>query len=181
MPRQEPPFSNGTEGYAWMSQWCDRCMVDAPFRNGISATGCDLLLTALTGQTPDEWIEQERWSLYSRYHCINFKPPGWRDPEPRPQPEPQPDGLFDRPERGVRMLLPLIDTQTPVAAALPGGGSSGGSNSDLRDASGDAPGVGAIPGSAGSAPGGPTNPPSRPDAARAVPTHTARAATPTET
>jgi hypothetical protein len=109
--RDGAPFSNGTEGYAWQSQWCDRCLVDAPFRNGLKgATGCPLLLIALGGKTPAEWIEQP-WgehgpSLYDRYHCVEFRRPGGGGGEPRPKPEPKGmDGLFPRPERRTRMFV----------------------------------------------------------------------------
>lgn len=111
MPRPGPAFSNGTEGEMWDVNWCDRCLVDAPFRRNLSKTGCGLLLTALFGEIPDEWIEQPEDHYPSdAYHCINFKPFGWRDPEPKPQPTPPGQGeLFARDEAaGTRML-----TQAP--------------------------------------------------------------------
>lgn len=110
--RDEPPFSNGTEGYGWMGAWCDRCLVDAPFRNGISPTGCELLLIAMVGKTPAEWLEQPldeqgRYSIEDQYHCINFRAPGdGGGREPRPKPTPRGQGeLFAREQvRGTRML-----------------------------------------------------------------------------
>jgi hypothetical protein len=38
--RDQPAFSNSTEGEVWTANWCDRCLRDAPFRNGISPVGC---------------------------------------------------------------------------------------------------------------------------------------------
>lgn len=108
------PFSNGTEGFAWESNWCDRCLRDAPFRNGLKgATGCPLLLVAITGRTPAEWLdgprdEHGRYSMADQYVCVEFKAPGGGGGggEPRPRPEPPQDGLFPRPARAVRMLSP---------------------------------------------------------------------------
>ena len=119
MTREGPAFANGTEWFAWYENWCCNCLVDAPFQRDISKTGCPLIFQAMFEETadgkrviPDEWLDEERdekgrYSLGDQYHCINFKPYGWRDPEPRPQPQPQPDGLFDMPARAVRMFLPL--------------------------------------------------------------------------
>lgn len=120
MARSRPgsPFSNGTEGYAWMANWCDRCLVDAPFRSGISPTGCPLLVVAYSERTPAEWFEQP-WgqvkgrpegetapSLGDTYHCAEFRAPGGGSGEPRPRPEPSDmDGLFERPERRTRMRV----------------------------------------------------------------------------
>lgn len=108
MSRPGPAFSNSTMWEIWAVNWCHRpCLVDLPFQNGISSTGCPLILTALLGEIPDEWLERE--DGIQDYTCINFRPPGSHHPEPRPRPEPPQDGLFPRPERRVRMLLPLAD------------------------------------------------------------------------
>lgn len=95
--RDEPAFSNGTEGYGWMANWCDRCLRDAPFRNGIARTGCELILIALDGKTPAEWLdgprdEQGRYSIADQYHCIEFRAPGSGGGEPRPKPTPPGQG-----------------------------------------------------------------------------------------
>lgn len=115
-------FSNGTEGADWQSNWCDRCLRDAPFRNGLKgATGCPILLVALAAEkTPAEWMEQPldekgRYSIANKYHCIEFRAPGEGGSEPRPKPEPpQMDGLFDRPERRTRMYVQPIEASVPV-------------------------------------------------------------------
>lgn len=129
--RDEPPFSNGTEGYGWMENWCWRpCMnpvekawrdcEDGKRKNPMKgyAGGCPLLLCALLGKTPTEWIDQ--WDGKSpypidRFHCTEFRGPdggGGDDPfggpparPPRAKREPKNmDGLFPRPPRAVRML-----------------------------------------------------------------------------
>lgn len=65
--KDEAPFSNGTEGYAWTGTWCDTCIYDRSARdeeqyppdpvNG-GLLGCPLLGAALIGMTPTEWTEQ---------------------------------------------------------------------------------------------------------------------------
>lgn len=101
--RDGSPFSNGTIGYGWMASNCDVCLVDAPFRNGISNTGCPILAVALLGKTPVEWMEKP--DRIQDYSCVEFRAPGGGG-EPRPKPEPSGmDGLFPRPERATRMLV----------------------------------------------------------------------------
>lgn len=107
MTRPGPAFSNGTEYEMWQANWCDRCTHDAAYQSGKSSEGCPLLLTALLGDIPGEWMEQppERYPS-DAYHCINFRRPDDPDPEPRPQPDPPDmDGLFEQPERRTRMLV----------------------------------------------------------------------------
>lgn len=112
---ERSPFSNGTEGYDWMSRWCDRCHhpVEVAWQNYNDgkrktqlkgyAGGCPLLMAALCGHTPAEWLEQD--NDLDRYHCIEFRGPDDGGGKPRPKPDPpNMDGLFDRPEPRVRML-----------------------------------------------------------------------------
>lgn len=123
--RDEAPFSNGDEGYGWMENWCWRpChepdeLAWQKYEAGErktppkSGTGCPLLLLALTGKTPSEWIEQpwiDDLPPVDRYHCVEFRGPddlrnpgGPRGPQPLREPDDM-DGLFERPERRVRML-----------------------------------------------------------------------------
>jgi hypothetical protein len=121
--RDEPAFSNGTEGYAWQGQWCDRCVHDASVRNG-DGSGCPLVMVALMGRTPSEWLEQP-WqqvvgrpagvlapSLGDTYHCVEFR--NEDDPGPGYEPvEPvSPDQLelFDADTwRRPRMYGPVCD------------------------------------------------------------------------
>lgn len=108
-------FSNGTEGYDWMYRWCDRCQHPVEkawqaYSNGKRKTqmkgyegGCPLLMAALCGHTPAEWLEQA--DGIDRYHCVEFRGPDEGGGEPRPKPNPPGmDGLFAAPERRVRML-----------------------------------------------------------------------------
>ena len=71
-PRPGSPFSNSTEGEAWMADWCDRCLHDRPAREDRYEDGCGLLLVALTGQTPGEWVRQPGFRLGNQYHCTEF-------------------------------------------------------------------------------------------------------------
>lgn len=65
-PLDKPAFSNGTEGEAWMSNWCYNGCVNEPT--------CPLLTTALFGQTPAEWIPDQPTSLGRQYRCTEFSP-----------------------------------------------------------------------------------------------------------
>lgn len=110
--RDRMPFSNSSEGVEWMAHWCDRCTVDAPYRSGIVATGCPLILLALSNRTPAEWIDGPRdehgaYSMARQYLCTEFKPRGGGGGgEPRPRPVPREQGvLFDRPQQTTRMLV----------------------------------------------------------------------------
>jgi len=128
--REGAPFSNGTEGYGWMANWCDRCTRDAPFRNGISPQGCPLLLIALSERTPAEWLdgprdEHGRYSIADQYTCVEFRAPGGGGGAPKPRPEPPlMDGLFERPERQTRMFVqqPAQDAVRPVDDVVVVGG-----------------------------------------------------------
>src|SRR5271168_3567774 len=120
--RDEWPFSNGTEGFSWMENWCY-----APCRNPAEVAwqryedgkrttapkdfpgGCPLIQVALMGRTPTEWLEQPLVNglmvLGDQYHCIEFRGPDDGGGKPRPRREPPGmDGLFPRPERTLRML-----------------------------------------------------------------------------
>ena len=110
--RDQRPFANGTEGYGWMGNWCYRCLRDAPFRNGISPTGCPIILVAFLGKTPVEFLDGPRdenglYSIEDQYHCIEFRAPGEGGGEPRPKPTPPGQGelLPREPFKGTRMYV----------------------------------------------------------------------------
>ena len=65
--RDRPPFSNSTEGEAWMGKWCDRCSRDR------AEDGCPLVLIALCGKTPREWEDTNSRRLGGRYRCTEFR------------------------------------------------------------------------------------------------------------
>ena len=128
--RDERPFSNGTEGYAWMDNWCFRpCAVDAAWQRydndkGPKADGCPLIVIALNGKTPAEWIEQPRdeqgrMTLGDQYHCMNFRAEGDDPPGPRREPDPMPgqSEMFD-PEPLRRPGRMFADTVAEVPAYL---------------------------------------------------------------
>jgi hypothetical protein len=115
--REGSPFSNGTEGECWTANWCGRCVHDKAFREGKASTGCDLMLIALCGKTPVEWMRQDGHRLGDQYHCIEFRDErdGPKDP---PKPPPQIPGqglLFDaEPYEGVRMFADVVDEIRPA-------------------------------------------------------------------
>jgi hypothetical protein len=99
------PFANGTEGYSWQANWCDRCIHDKSARsddvqpdprNG-GLVGCALLAVAIMDRTPAEWIDQTEHGhrLGDTYHCTEFRDeddPGAADSLP---PGSQVDGQLD--------------------------------------------------------------------------------------
>lgn len=114
--KDERPFSNGTEGYAWTDNWCGTCVHEA------GDNECPLLGVALMGRTPIEWIEQP-WgqvrgqpegvlapSLGDTYHCIMHREEGDDGGEPEPIPDPPDQGLLlpREPYEGVRMYVDVV-------------------------------------------------------------------------
>lgn len=105
----EPAFSNGTQGEIWMAGWCERCANDTPELVD-RGKGCPLIMVALMGRTPSEWMAQPNESP-DQYHCAEFRD----DDDPGqsgdlPDPSPEIDGqlpLFDAdPYRGPRIYAP---------------------------------------------------------------------------
>jgi len=113
--RPERPFSNGSQGYGWMANNCDRCIHDKPAREGREGEGCPLILVALMGRTPAQWLAEtdEAW-VYGDFTCIEFRNED-DGPGPEPQPIPTPPGqgeLLPREDyQAVRMLTPLHDAE----------------------------------------------------------------------
>lgn len=123
--RDEAPFSNGDEGYGWMANWCDRCIHDVDQRSKeITGPGCPLVMVALMGRTPIQWLDQKEittdgrlarpYSRHDQYHCIEFRDENY-GPGPEPQPIPDPPGqLVIAPRedyQGHRMLTPLATVE----------------------------------------------------------------------
>ncbi|MBX6385234.1 MAG: hypothetical protein IRZ07_20065, partial [Microbispora sp.] len=80
--KDEPAFSNGTEGYAWMETHCEPCINDTPEMVD-RGEGCPLIMVALMGRTPAEWVEDKPGYLGEQYRCMYF-----RGPDDGPDPEP---------------------------------------------------------------------------------------------
>lgn len=77
------PFSNGTEGDAWMAIWCSYCTHDHTIHGPDAGTGCQLIGDAMLGASdPDTWVWPEAWipeppgsfALPSRLICGQFEP-----------------------------------------------------------------------------------------------------------
>lgn len=85
-----PAFSNGMESECWFDNWCYRCAVDAPFQRGEANEGCPLVMVALLGKTPAEWIDRDSGNLGNQFHCTEYRPidEGGADESP---PESPPD------------------------------------------------------------------------------------------
>lgn len=65
------PFSNGTEGDAWLERWCHRCAND-------HGESCPLVLVSYLGLTPAAWEPDQPHSLGAQYRCVEFLAPGYR-------------------------------------------------------------------------------------------------------
>jgi hypothetical protein len=59
-------FSNGYEWDCWSSKWCKRCINDIN-------NDCPIIMNALMGNQPVEWVPSIENSLYDRYLCIQFE------------------------------------------------------------------------------------------------------------
>ena len=130
--RDTPPFSNGTEWELWSANWCFAPCFNpaerawARYEEGKRKTapkdfpgGCPLIQCAMMGRTPTEWLEQPDDGYQRDYHCIEFRGPdggggaGGGPPRPRREPKDM-DGLFERPQRRVRMLKQPEPAPEPV-------------------------------------------------------------------
>lgn len=80
------PFSNGTEGDAWISKWCDYCVHDHALHNGREGDdggGCDLIFLSMMSDFPCEdfpwpeaWLPEPddgKFYLPSRMICAQFE------------------------------------------------------------------------------------------------------------
>lgn len=73
------PFSNGTEGDAWMSKWCNYCAHDHGLHNGgENKPMCDLIGSTMFGDVwPEGWLPEPddgSFALPSRLVCLRFTP-----------------------------------------------------------------------------------------------------------
>lgn len=121
--RDRRPFANGTEGYGWMDNWCDQCIHDKGARDGSDDRGCPLVMVALMGKTPVEWIdgprdEQGRYSIADQYHCTEFRDEdegGDDDSPPLPgPPAPEIEGQVDMFEVFAEQITERVGEQVTV-------------------------------------------------------------------
>lgn len=112
--RDARPFANSTEGYGWFAANCETCIHDKPARRGDEGNGCPLILLALVGRTPAQWLDGPRdenglYSIAGQYTCIEYRHENDGPADPRPVPTPPGQGeLFGRDGfEGHRMLTAL--------------------------------------------------------------------------
>ncbi len=75
-------FSNGTEGHAWTSVWCDYCVYDHGQHMENWSDGCELVLNSLVHESgqplnPEAWVAEPddgQFFLPSRMICLRYKP-----------------------------------------------------------------------------------------------------------
>lgn len=118
--RDEHTFSNSSQWDIWSAKNCDRCFWDKPARQGDEANGCPLILIALEGKRPAEWLlESEQAAIHADYTCTEYRHEDDGDPEPRPIPTPDGQGelLPREPFEGHRMLSPLGDSAHAAASS----------------------------------------------------------------
>lgn len=123
--RQEPPFSNSTEGYGWMGENCGTCIHDKDQRSKeITGPGCPLVMVALMGRTPVQWLDGPRdssglHSIGTQYTCVEYRheDDGPTDPTPIPDPPGQFTLLPREGLEGVRMLSALHEDSHTSAVA----------------------------------------------------------------
>lgn len=72
------PFSNGTEGEAWMSRWCSFCVHDHGAHDETYESCCSIIGASMTGEVwPEAWLPEPddgSFSLPSRMICGQFMP-----------------------------------------------------------------------------------------------------------
>lgn len=120
--RDRPAFSNGTEGYGWMGNWCAECVHDG-IGLGLDEPSCPLITISLMQRTPSEWLDGPRdenglYSIADQYHCVEFRSrgdpgPGYENP-PDP-PLPGQEVLFDM-DPHTRMYADVVLRPQEVAA-----------------------------------------------------------------
>jgi hypothetical protein len=76
--------SNGTEGYAFIEEWCCNCQRDRSLRDGVALDECDddekcEIVAASFRDEAEEWRELED----GRCICVAFVPKGDAFPTPR--------------------------------------------------------------------------------------------------
>jgi hypothetical protein len=71
--RDVPAFSNGTQGYGWMANWCDRCIhddLDAPSTDPSGIIGCPIIAVTMVGKTPSEFLADDERRNPNCPYCL---------------------------------------------------------------------------------------------------------------
>lgn len=116
--RDTPAFSNGSQGYSWMANWCDRCTHDNLDDNTYGPYGCPIVAVTMMSRTPAEFIAaDERAEILADYRCIEFRDrddPGATEPTPLPDPPGQELLLPREPFEGTRMFVDATPAEVSV-------------------------------------------------------------------
>ena len=104
-----------------MANHCDRCLHDA-FEQASpgSGRGCPIILRYLLDEDIPEWLDTfPEWvdrsqppplfRLGEHPTCIEFKPRGWRNPEPKPKPHPPGQDPMFEPPSGPLVYVDVAD------------------------------------------------------------------------
>ena len=75
-------FSNGTEGEAWTSTWCEYCVHDHGMHDDSHDPLCQLVLNSMVAErgepiNPEAWVAEPddgQFFLPSRMICLRFTP-----------------------------------------------------------------------------------------------------------
>lgn len=113
------PFSNGTEGFAWMGDWCYECV----HNDEETELWCPILTVAILGKWPTEWTRRQvGWTSKDSsgsYEvvdtCTEFEER--RDPGPDDEPESGP-GPYDPEMDGQTDIFTFI-VEDALEAGLP--------------------------------------------------------------
>lgn len=72
-------FSNGTEGYAWMAEWCDRCANDHQAHVDHHEDGCPIIGSHLAFPEKErpKWVDltdEYGFTFPPAVRCLSFTP-----------------------------------------------------------------------------------------------------------
>ena len=122
-------FSNGTEGFAWMDEWCNRCANDHCTHNADPdyENACGIIRDLISHRANPAMVDFRRQTKYGElpdWKCMEFSRCSCdRGPDDSPGPEPEPpvhpdqcvlfdaDALMPGVPRGA-----LLDVLDPVPA-----------------------------------------------------------------
>ena len=96
-------FSNGTEGYGWMANWCDRCVNDhsTHLREPDYDNGCPHICSMMNHEPIPAMIRLDE-GVWGSWTCMDFRrcscdrgPDDPSEPDPEPPVHPGQGAMFD--------------------------------------------------------------------------------------